>query len=80
MVWRKFDRCEDQSGLLVIRDSRATNCLKTGFAKLVHNYALTFKIQFKRAENAFSTRLNCNFKVKDDETLKVASSFTSSRQ
>ena len=26
------------------------------------------------------TRLNCNFKVKDDETLKVASSFTSSQQ
>ena len=51
MVWRKFDRCEDQSGLLVIRDSRATNCLKTGFAKLVRNYALTFKILFKRVEN-----------------------------
>ena len=53
MVWRKFDRYEDQSGLLVIRDSRATNCLKTGFAKLVCNYALTYKIQFKRVENDY---------------------------
>ena len=40
MVWRKFDRYEDQSGLLSIRDSSAANCLKTGFAKLVRNYAL----------------------------------------
>ena len=53
MVWRKFDRYEDQSGLLVIRDSRATNCLKTGFAKLVRNYVLTFKIQLKRVENDY---------------------------
>ena len=84
MVWRKFDRYEDQSGLLVIRDSRATNCLKTGFAKLVRNYAFKkkcFSMQFKRVENeSFSTRLNCNFNVKDDETLKVASSFRSSQQ
>ena len=62
--------------LVLIRDSRATNCLKKGFAKLVRNYALTFKILFKRV----STRLNCNFKVKDEETLKVASSFRSSQQ
>ena len=53
MVWRKFDRCEDQSGLHVIRDSRATNCLKTGFPKLERNYALTFKIQLKRVENDY---------------------------
>ena len=53
MVRRKFDRYEDQSGLHVIRDSRGTNCLKTGSAKLVRNCALTFKIQLKRVENDY---------------------------
>ena len=63
MVWKKFDRCEDQSGLLVIRDSRATNCLKTGFAKLVRNYALTASCKKPlRLIILFSFKLQCEGK------------------